>query len=1718
MTQVFDNSTDAGNELAIRRGKVVPEDAVNLAYVKSPELSPAENIVIVDTSRITEENSINLQERCKIYYADSLGVLEDSIGNRVVDDEYPNITDVFSVDEDYNALPASEYKSAHILPFVHVSRHFHLDFAGLTLPSDLFEFREDILKVVDTKGRLYLDSTGKPRYKVRITPALSAPQVEQGQQQAYRVYAYVDTDENDELFLVYNKVEISNSGLYVRQRINYKERLNLRPVFEYVPEESEVVDRSSWQKKIYSTKPITLKEQILGVPYQGVDGFKVYVPKKAVGDPRVFQLFHWRVNCDFITSAVTDQIRFTGTVKAGVVVTNASAQSRAPYSLLNLSRSSFNATKFNIVNPLKPGVTGTDQETAAYWQVNIDTVTEEELKQFDLLLWTPAGPSFDFSDYLGKIDAFTRAGGGTLFIDSTGFTRPDNLGPSVSNGVAPSYAAFRNPGHDPGYTAVNPVAVDNSNPLFDGAAQLGGWNLLDGQNNDELGSLNWMQSMTAVWDNNVGYTQFITNVPSDWSVLVRANGNPVTIQKTTGPGRIIFSTFSHLYSTSFITMNIPAWVHHNDGPTLWNAVPDFYRQTINSPVVEGAYKFLFNVALLAVQGRSLGDTDQLAYSSSWSYSTDWQASWVINADNDTLSQSEKDRYSFALLPEDPTAATPVLTPVWKRKLDDRSCEHLVEEAILANPVLRRRQLGSTRRYHLEVSSDVVHTNSLIQGSDPPYAWTHAYSPPFVVPRELGPNVVREEEAKGEYKAGRYMQVSYPPLRYAGQVQAGYAETTEQLTTQRVTWTARGTAKRTVEERYRDVVSVPVSKDVVLHWRDFPQQWPTGIADGPRRYLTSDFKPREGYNHPVGISSWQEHNYYGGAAGNAHLNWPYMGMSGRLVEGTRYQHGQDVTSGNVVQFVQEILNRSIGAGLAVDGNFGSRMEQAVRNFQTRFGARFVDGIIDAETWSILGYQVIRMGLRSGGRTDYWRFFDYPWAFLPMDHISDGNVNTFYAKRSWFGSSPSAPRAIWDYIQITFDQQYDIKAVTVIPYLEGQTQTMMLRSIRVSGAFPMTNYLGAGAQLNNMPDRVTNHIPHTIALGPYRGDTLTVGIGQDGPAGGAWGVARFMGVQDIHAHTTVSALETRYSEEKVRYIQDEFPITASGSVDVTAFTEATAQATFSYTGPGWITEVIWNDWTGLDVSGHGVIADMNEAGLIRFRLYEVERTYGTNFTYGPQFPGGTYYSMNENRVMSPARETGFVSKSDGIKLLCNADKTPYGFPDMPSNVGPNEYQRHFTKLTMLNQGSDTHVKVGFFDINRKEFIVNAAKQPEMSYIEWVGRGPQNVYIYALNEYEDKISQQIPEDNDAPKLPYRWAMPVYGLCKKAGARITLEALPPKLGITDVWPIAVRDGRFSRVLSVRPRTEGFLTTYLRDYQGTNVRAFYGVPDTGGWSTIYGPPMADVVGEEPIILDDDVLQVRQTPIHLVAEPAQLSTYADPVRPAFTVYQRASLVAPWVALDWDEIRDYNTKTGEIFLTTPIQVEDAALLRVDYTTLRRHYYFKRSGDTLLNLNPYSGSGQQFIGKGIYVYLLPEYVKDAEGAVIAASVTDEPLRFTTSPEIFDPLRPEYDPLAVMLGVIYVSTALDISGLSIMDTRRRGGGIKDGANAQEVARLVTESAAYWDIRHGTGSSYQKAGFIVVRLPAVLKDDLTEPEIVEAVERNITAGVRFKLEDLAGNDWSSV
>lgn len=61
--------------------------------------------------------------------------------------------------------------------------------------------------------------------------------------------------------------------------------------------------------------------------------------------------------------------------------------------------------------------------------------------------------------------------------------------------------------------------------------------------------------------------------------------------------------------------------------------------------------------------------------------------------------------------------------------------------------------------------------------------------------------------------------------------------------------------------------------------------------------------------------------------------------------------QNGSRGDLVVVTQALLNRKSGAGLTVDGIFGSKTKAAVKNFQRSNGLA-VDGIVGPQTWKAL----------------------------------------------------------------------------------------------------------------------------------------------------------------------------------------------------------------------------------------------------------------------------------------------------------------------------------------------------------------------------------------------------------------------------------------------------------------------------------------------------------------------------------------------------------------------------------------------------------------------------------------------------------------------------------------------------------------------------------------------------------------------------------------------
>lgn len=1896
----FVNITTPGNEKAIKRGTIVPSGAVNLAWAQVPQMTPDKNVIIVDTSRIVDANNLGAATT-RIYYANALGILEDENGNQIIQDEFPAVTDQFTLEGN---LSGADLTAEHVLPFVHRSKYFHVDWSGLTLGSGLSPYLNKNIKVIDSHGNTYNDTNGHPRFKIKICPAYRSSSADPspiqgstiGNQNAYRVYVYLDTDVNEDLYLIYDKIEINLDGSLINQIINFRELLNPQPVFSYRPEETEVVDFANRQKSWYSTVPISLKDQALGLPVNNVNGYRVYVPKKAINDPRIFQLFRWRISCSF-TETVKIATEVDTPLMAGVIVTNSDSTSIAAQAWNKIANSSVNKGSITITNPLVSGSTF-DKSQDAYWYVNFDTISNEDLAKFNLLIWAPNAPQFDFAPYMAKIRYFTETLGCKLFIETENHMVPLNLGIQTTAGVSPStgtqstegtygvaYAGPRVqinsnvPGMFTNIQTVNPEWLwptnqseslytgifygrlnvsshyikipgnigcievnrfdyDNIQYIFDffNASSSHGWEIFD----DTL-----ISRLQSDFGASGAYTQYITSYPPNGVPLVSAsiirtpqtytfpivipastdtstlnhnvnttvisfynaasmvlsgtsgtinltvptipssgvfdrteiqqfvtfsggtgsilatylNGNGLnqvshsstittgsngffaaldSVDDPTSPGSVVNLTTGFIKINSSLNLtgqNVQATVYYHiefavtasepltintnnlvvNTPTF-ETVPVVIQvgniifstfnilSSITSSDVAGAEQFLYNIAMFATSNRPISTFRDSSYSSSFSISSPWRFSWVINTTTNpnVLTEAEKSQFNFVFNTTNPT-------PVWQRQLTALTCRQEIDATL--TPEQTQQIAGSSRTYYIDVTNSNVQTTSILNDDSIPYAWTWLYSPQFSVPVDFPAYIIREKEIPGDYESGQYINRTYPDKPYNCQIVSNYADDYHLGTNLTCHWSANGSATETFDTSIwvppQGTQMPPTDPD----WRPNSQEVElTWWNNSPRTYSNLNINPYKAQNIPTGIGYWQEFNYLDTSFGPGQLNWPSYGLVGQWAQGS---------SGNVVKFIQDFLNWYMDVGsafqvpsgrLVVDGNYGPLTAKAVKAFQVWLTARHIDAIVDAETLSLIGGQILRYNMHSDG-TPWKVFYEWPYSQMKLESISDGDSTNKFTKRSWVTNGPSVT---WEIFAVQFDGNYTIHGISLTPYVEGSSSTMLFEAVHClpnAGLDSLRGFNSEWMMVKNMNLRVADNQKTWVHIPPTLGNTIMVGVGQDSTSYPS--TSRMFGVRDISALAIV-AFQPGFYKTSVQ--QRVSIINATGTATVSTNRPVNIQAQPNYTGQGQLSQIKWNS---VITDNPSVVANISPSGLITFQNQEVITQGSSGTTFGEAFPNNdiVWYSLREDGTKRPYAESGWISKADGLKLLCQADGSPVGFPAFPINVPSSE--RQYVSLVLTSSGSDSTVRVGFYDINQKEFIVNSTGQPELFYSDYIARGPNNIYVGVLSTYELDITESLPvfgstlNTDDAPLLPHLLAMPVYGVSSRAGEKITLEPLPSNLSAEDLWPVLVRTGSFNRQITV-PNN---VTTYISPYIGSTITAFYSIPEAqyGGWSALYGEPNIDIIGEEPVLVDDNVIQVRQPPILMSPTPTSIPGPADPMVPVFTVYQKDITTSSWVTLTWDQIADYNVSTGEIFLQNTTITSDPTLFKVDYTTAHRNYMFKQYNGLSLNLNPYPEQSRTIIDKSIYIYMVPHYVTDINGTVIPTSVDNATLRFTLSPSIFNPTMPDYDPLAVQLGIIFVSPVTDIKDLVILDSRRRGGGAPENLSPVQLKSMLEEASFYWDINYGAGMSYQDAGFVVIRLPSQLKEIYSDAFINEVIDRNLTAGVRYKIEDLSGNDW---
>jgi len=2107
MTKRFENIADDNIEQALRRGQIVPEGAVNLAWVQPPKVNPENNIVIVDTSQAAFSVNNSEQNKVKIAYANALGVLEDENGNQVWEEEYPIVGDVFNMDDPSN-VKESDYVLDVALPFLHASRYFHLDFTGLAFGS-LIEYLGNLVKVIDKNGSDFVDENEKKKYKIFIVEPNGVQVDPDSRNSVYRIHVFLHVDAiTEDLFLVYNKTEITINGNLKNFEEGFKEKINPINYFKYIPEETDVVDQANINEKIFSSKPYSKKQNLLGTSTVNSNGWKYFVPRKAVPDPRVFQLFRWRMACEITRPRVQEN---TGTntvsqeptfIRVGVVVPPGGdhLSTRANFFFHQLNISDFNFTKIQFVNPLHEtydysNVVGFTKTQAAYWHVDIGSITLDQLSNFDILLWAPSAESIDISPYLPKINYFVEQLGKTFILETssscdlsgltdfefsetlqTSLIDPLNVTDMVSASTLRIYDATIDNQDDtfgafgmwenwpPNVSDIINSYTDTGSILSD-ADVIAGWSLTDQEKEESLsayqniadvsfqfiksydsaafrpvlealntdsdktyirteridgtqltspdhaslnidtdleivcrvaldnwiygenqgligkswttsgeyqyallvdgdGKLNlwWSTNGTAIstslssvvpfsdgqtyWikvtlDIANGSDRVITfkyaadqdTEPTTWTTLTTNTTNGVTSIYLSGTGGLHIGSYANgAYSTAGKLFN--AIIRDGiDGTTVLNADftaldPDetitdttgkvitihgscsieksytqaYHKTALHKRFNGGGNLFistscLFEDHLFDVNGnmasRSLQLSDINLLNSSYLrnlkamvssaanacemklrlntmlYSTinkagpdfnnntigtnnsntqsvtvysDWKTSWVIDPSNGILAEDEKIKYNFALLPVKSTD----VEPTWQRILSDKTAKQIIQEEINRLDPNHTNDLfnsftGATKRYFIVITNPLVQTltTDLINDNSIPTAWTKAYSPAFNIPFHLGSYVVRDEMVSG-IGPGSGQRV-YPTKPYQLQANVSHIDSSIGDTTVTFSLTGRAIRSVTVEESTTTTqVWVPPTadtfSDVVLHWN----------TDGANRYETK-YKHQDGYPKPVGMDTWTSANYYNTLPNN----WAYPGIhgflhagsssttytitpstpypsgyrpvwsygsrwvmlknssgllltdtSGNFVKGelplyhgvipyevsfttndaglpiirtstsisavsyyknytidqvfpngfgqlptfTATTNSTASSSGQLVKVVQQILNYVIffgdiaGPGLQVDGVYGSKTAAAVTKFQTYMGARYIDGIVDAETWSLLGYKLIAISNIPGFNDPLLlSYANNAKKFMMLNSLSDDLPETFYCKQSWEHNGPGQIREAF---LIKFNERFPIYRISILPYtLDTVTNNLSIDWVDIAERDSLYGYDFSRGFPGNIIGKsggdgqwINIDVPQTTT------NSIIFRAFQSGPAG--WGSARFIGIRDVAVYgkkffpgaagyyrdVTVTVPGRTYQER----VDLSFSATVNFKYGVPQIFSP-ALALQSSDGSA-LSNIKW-DIHSLDIqpSSTGAFFDVEfidaqeetEDGQSTI-LNKLKLTYkgyqsvlsSENFVNGVMIGNGSngFYTKNTSGAIEQYEKYyGWIKKDDGLRLICDSSGKPFGFPSaLPDNVTTST---HFARYKLNAFGTDQTIYYGFYDIQTGEFLVNTFGEPEVSYYDYVRRGPQNIFIAVKTIYELDSSVNVPGNIDSIMRPFRWAMPVYSITSGRQSTIKIEPMSKGLTKTDLWSLPIKTGFFTRDIQLRLRDNGSYTNYLKNYQGTTVKAFYSVPEAKNeaWSSKYGRPYLDIKGETPTIVDESTIKISQYPFLISQVPTNNNSEADPYLPVFTVYRRSSASSPWVELVFSDIKDFDSKNGTITLNSPLSNLDPKLIKVDYTSDKKVYNFKGDAQTKINFNPFLSKNSDFVNKPLYIYLLPESVFDNAGVLISDSIRTRTVNFTSDDSIFNPSRVDFDPTALLIGIVHISTSSDINDLIILDTRKRGGGLSTAFSLSDMTTIQPEAESYWDIISDKAVSYQKGGFVIIRLPAELRDDFTYQQIKDVIERNITIGVAYQIEDLDGNRW---
>jgi hypothetical protein len=223
------------------------------------------------------------------------------------------------------------------------------------------------------------------------------------------------------------------------------------------------------------------------------------------------------------------------------------------------------------------------------------------------------------------------------------------------------------------------------------------------------------------------------------------------------------------------------------------------------------------------------------------------------------------------------------------------------------------------------------------------------------------------------------------------------------------------------------------------------------------------------------------------------------------------------------------------------------------------------------------------------------------------------------------------------------------------------------------------------------------------------------------------------------------------------------------------------------------------------------------------------------------------------------------------------------------------------------------------------------------------------------------------------------------------------------------------------------------------------------------------------------------------------------------------------------VDDYDDKRGIIRLKEDISFNDNIFVTYYYEDDYYEYRGYKDGSRFvkLDLNPTRGHvstimtnkdgvteyrdvpSYELVGSRVYFYLLP-YMKIKDGEPGETNNVTLKHTFDKDELVLEQIT---NPDIIVLGSIKITNENTVHDIQVMDTRKRGGGLKSSITEKTIQETDPLSMNVWDIVDFDGLQYHSNGITTIKIPdTVLERNggfFTEEEVEEIVQKHLALGI---------------